>query len=476
MEKRKLINNSFSIIANRLAQSITTFVLTATIARYLGAEALGKYLLAFSYYFIFVTIASQGLKTLFTRELARDPQNTPIFLTSGTCLQLIFSLIGYVALVIVVFLLPYSTETSAICYIMGLTIIPFSLSNITEAIFQAHEKMHLIAISTVPIYILRLIVMIWAMQQNYGVDFLSIILVISESIILVFEWVLLTRIVKPKWQIDKAFIWDSIKAARTFFAIEGIAIVNSRSQILILSLLGSEFTVGIYGGILQLMQPFLIIANSLATAIFPSLSKAVNQGRENQRQIIENFIEILLLISLPLLAGLVILGNRLLIFLYNPNFAQGSTALSIIALTLIFLPFNRSLSFLLLANGLEKVNLREVIVTSTLGSLASVVLVSQFQLVGAAAVELLMRISGFSQYLYCTYTRIFSLNVWQIIRRPLLVSAMMIPVLLILHKINLNFLLTLLISSCYYLLIIGLIAMNKLGSPRTIWSKILNKG
>ncbi|WGV27785.1 oligosaccharide flippase family protein [Halotia branconii] len=476
MEKRKLINNSFSIITNRLAQSVSTFVLTATIARYLGAEALGQYLLAFSYYFIFVSIASQGLKTLFTRELACNPQKTPIFLTSGTCLQLIFSLIGYVALVIVVFLLPYSTETSAVCYIMGLTIIPFSLSNITEAIFQAHEKMHLIAISTVPIYVLRLIVMIWAMQHYYNVDFLSTVLVISESIILVIEWALLTSIVKPQWQIDKAFIWDSVKASRTFFAIEGIAIVNSRSQILILSLLGSEFLVGIYGGIVQLTQPFLIIANSVATAVFPSLSKAVNQGRENQRQIIENFIEILLIIALPLLAGLVIIGNKLLIFLYNPNFAQGSTALSVMALTLFFLPFNRSLSFLLLANGLEKINLREVIVTTILGSLASVVLISQFKLVGAAAVELLMRISGFSQYVYCTYTRIFSLNVWQIIRRPLLVSTLMIPVLLILQKINLNFLLTLLISSFYYLLIVGLLVINKLGSPQAIWSKLLNKG
>jgi O-antigen/teichoic acid export membrane protein len=50
------------MIVNRLAQSITAFVLTAAIARNLGAEAIGQYLLAYSYYFIFVGIASQGLK------------------------------------------------------------------------------------------------------------------------------------------------------------------------------------------------------------------------------------------------------------------------------------------------------------------------------------------------------------------------------------------------------------------------------
>jgi len=475
VEKRKLISNSLAMLINRLTQSIATFVLTAAIARILGAEALGQYLLAFSYYFIFVNIASQGLKVLFTRELAREPEKTPIFLTNGTLLQFIFSLIGYVALCIVVFLLPYSTETSTICYIMGLTIIPFSLSNITEAIFQAQERMHLIALSTVPVYVLRLCVMIWAMQMKYGVDTLAELLLVSEAIILVIQWLLLIGTVQLKWQIDRDFIWNSIKAARTFFAIEGIAVVNSRLQILILSLLGNEFLVGIYGGIVQLMQPFIIIANSMATAIFPSLSKAVTQGKENQRQITENFIEILLAIALPLLIGCLFFSKDLLIFLYNPSFAQGSLALNIITLTLLFLPFNRSLSYLLVANGFERFNLREVAITTILGSFAGVVLVSQFQLTGAAITDLFIKLLAFSQYVYYTYSRLFSLNLWQILRRPLLVSTLMLPVLIVLQKVNFNFLLTLIISTSYYVFIIGCLGVYTLGGPRAVWLKILKK-
>lgn len=475
VEKRKLISNSLAMLINRLTQSIATFVLTAAIARILGAEALGQYLLAFSYYFIFVNIASQGLKVLFTRELAREPEKTPIFLTNGTLLQFIFSLIGYLALCIVVFLLPYSTETSTICYIMGLTIIPFSLSNITEAIFQAQERMHLIALSTVPVYVLRLFVMVWAMQMTYGVDTLAELLLVSEAIILVIQWLLLIGTVQLKWQIEQDFIWNSIKAARTFFAIEGIAVVNSRLQILILSLLGNEFLVGIYGGIIQLMQPFIIIANSMATAIFPSLSKAVTQGKENQRQITENFIEILLAIALPLLTGCLFFSKDLLIFLYNPSFAQGSLALNIITLTLLVLPFNRSLSYLLVANGFERFNLREVVVTTTLGSFAGVLLVSQFQLMGAATTELFIKLLGFSQYVYYTYSRLFSLNLWQILRRPLLVSTLMLPVLIVLQKVNFNFLLTLIISTSYYVLIIGCLGVHTLGGPRAVWLKLLKK-
>jgi len=475
VKNRKLITNSVSMVVNRLTQSITAFVLTASIARILGAEVLGQYLLAFTYYFIFVNIASQGLKTLFTREIAREPEKTPLYLISGTWLQLIFSCLSYVVLVIIVFLLPYTSETSTACYIMGLTIIPFSLSNITEAIFQAKEKMHLIALATVPVYVIRLSFMLWAMQRNYGVDCLAAILVISESVVLGIEWILITKIVKTKWKIDKDFVWKTIKNARTFFAIEGLAVVNTRIQILILSLSGSEFLIGVYGGIMQLFQPFLIVSNSIGIAMFPGLSKAVNEGREKQRNIIEKCIEILLTVALPLCVGLLFIGQQLLTFVYNPTFAQGSLALIIIAISLIFLPFNQSLSFLLVANGFEIVNLRQVAINTILGSFLGLILVSQYNLLGAAIMALLMSFIAFSQYIYFTYTLVFPLNLWRIIRSPLIISILMAFVFMLLETINLNFLLILAIATCCYILFVSFLSIHALEKIPIVREKFLKK-
>ncbi|MEH1787106.1 oligosaccharide flippase family protein [Nostoc sp.] len=476
VEKYKLISNSLSMIVNRLAQSITAFVLTAAIARTLGAEALGQYLLAYSYYFIFVGIASQGLKTLFTREIASEPQKTSVYLISGTYLQLIFTFLSYGALVIVVFLLPYSSKTSTVCYIMGLTIIPFGLSNVTEAIFQAKEKMHLIAIATVPVYVLRVLIMIWAMKLKYGIEYLGAILFFSETLILIIEWILITRFVKIQWQIDRIFVWNIIKTARTFFAIEAISVVSSRIQILILSLLGNEFLVGLFGGIVQLLQPFLIIANSITVAMFPRLSKVVDQGRQKQQQITESFIEILLIMGLPLFLGLLFFGEDLLIFIYDSSFAQGSLALSISAVSLLLLPFTRTLCYLLVANHFEIVNLREVVITTTLGSLAGVALVSQYQLLGAAIMASLMTIIGFSQYVYFSYTLLFPLNLWRIVRRPFIIGALMLTVFLILKKINLDFSLTLIISVSSYILFVSSLGIYTLGGIDFVLEKFVRKG
>ncbi|MFN6485184.1 MULTISPECIES: oligosaccharide flippase family protein [unclassified Nostoc] len=475
MGQRKLLTNSFSLLINRLVQSITSFVLVASIARTLGAYELGRYLLAFSYYYIFMAIGSQGLKTLLTRELSRNPQEMPIYLVNGTFLQIVLSIIAYVAQIIVVFVLPYNSDTSTTCYIMGLTIIPFSLSNITEAVFQAQERMNMISISTVPVYVLRLVVMLWFLHLNYGVNHLAGVLAISETIVFVIEWILLTRVVKPKWQIKQDFILQLLKSARTFMLIDAVGIISSRMGILIISLLGSELMVGLYGVIGQLMLPMTIACDSICMAAFPVMTKAVSLGRQQLRQITENVIEMLLCLSLPLLVVILFVGNDLITLIYkDPNFNQVNLVLKVSSLTLITYPFSRTLVYLLLANGFEKFNLGQVIVTNAVGLISGVVFISQYKLMGAAFMQLSMSITGFTLLIYAVYSKLFPLRLLRIMRRPMLISACMGLVLLILQRFRLEFIFILLISTCIYSLLASCLIINKFGGVRAVWGKLFS--
>ncbi|MEA5580245.1 oligosaccharide flippase family protein [Nodularia harveyana UHCC-0300] len=472
MTKPKLLKNSLSLLVNRLTQGIATFILTTVIARNLGAYELGQYILAISYYYIFVTFVGQGLRTLFTRELAREAEATPVYLVSGTFLQLILSIIGYVLLVCVVFLLPYNADTSLVCYIMGLAVIPFALSNITEAIFQAQENMHLIAITTVPIYILRLVVMIWLINLDYSINHIAGIMVISEILILLIQWVFLVRKIKPAWQIDQDFMRKSLYSVRTFFAINASGIVAGKMDVLLISLLGSEFLVGLYGMIAQLMQPFLIVSNSVSIAAFPLMSKAVNLGKEKQQEETENVVEILLAMSIPFAMGVSFFANELLILIYNDSkFLEASLPLQINVLTLVAAPFIRSFGYLLVANGLEKYNLFEVLITTVSGGVSGVVLISQYKLIGAALMKIVMSVSACGLLTYAVYSRLFSLNLWRIMRRPLLISGLMLIIFLLLKKINLDFLLTLIISTLTYIVLICLVFRRDLGGFNSIRQK-----
>ncbi|AFY59077.1 membrane protein involved in the export of O-antigen and teichoic acid [Rivularia sp. PCC 7116] len=473
---RKLLGNSFSLLLNRLSQSITTFILVASIARILGAYELGQYMLAFSFYYVFMTLASQGFKTLFTRELARNPSETSVYLISGTFLQFLFSIIGYLVLAIIVYFLPYSWDTSIVCYILGGAIIPFSLSNVTESIFQAQEKMHIIAISTAPIYILRVLVMILAMNLKHNIAIVAAIMVASECLIFVIEWCFIVQLVKFKWRLDWKFMWHTTKASGAFIVIEGISVLGYRLQVFILSLLGGELVVGLYGAVTQLMQPFQIISHSVVLAVFPKMSKAINSGKDSQRQITQMTIEILLMVALPLMLGLLYFGKELLILLYHEqSFAEAKFALNVFTFGLISSSFIRPLSYVLVANGLEKVNLRQVFITTILDCLISIVLVAQYKLNGAAITVIFTDYVALLIYYIESHRRLFHLNLWSTVYRPLIISLLMLPVLIILQELNFHIISVLIISSLFYFLFVSILGVYTVYNSNEEWAKLLLK-
>jgi O-antigen/teichoic acid export membrane protein len=467
LEKFRFIGNSLAMLSNRLTQSVATFILTAAIAQILGAHQLGQFLLAISYYYIFVNIASQGLKSLFTRDLSRQPDQIPVYLVSGTLLQLGLSLVAYGALVALISLLPYSAETSTTCYLLGLTIIPFSLSNITESIFQAKERMHLIALSTVPLYLLRLVAMIWAMHLGHGVNYLAGIFCLSEIVILVIEWLFVVRITPVRWEIDTGFMLRTLKAARTFFALDAAGIVAAKMDILILSLLGNELLVGLYGAIAQLIQPYTIIDSSLALAAFPRMTKAVEQGPLRQRQTTETFLELMLLIAIPFWIGLCFFGEDLLTLIYkNAHFSQVSLILSIYASSVILSPFIQVLGYVLIANGYERFHLVEVVITNCVGMVSGIWLVSQYQLLGSAFMRVIICVTACGMMIWAVNQRLFSLRLHKVFGRPLMVAALMVPVLVALQQSHVGILWVLAIATTVYLFLTGCLGFHQLGHPK----------
>jgi O-antigen/teichoic acid export membrane protein len=463
--KPKLIKNSLSLLLNRLTQGIASFLITTVIARNLGVHDLGQYILAVSYYYICVNFVSQGLKTLFTRELAKESEETSVYLVSGSFIQLILSIIGYIVLVCAIFILPYSPDTSTVCYIMGLAVIPFALSNITEAIFQAQENMHLIAISTIPIYILRTALIIWIVDLKYSVNHIAAIMVFSEILIMFIQWIFLIYTIRPVWQLDKEFMLNSMYSVRTFFAIDAAGIIASKMNVLLISFLGSESLLGLHGMIGQLMQPFGIISDSVALAAFPAMSKAVLVGKNRQREETENVIEVLLCLSLPFVLGILFFGGDLLLFTYkNANYTQAILPLKITVFTILLAPFVRVFSYLLAANGFEKYNLIEVIITTILGCLSGIVLISHFQLIGASFTGIIIAFTASSLLGYAVYKKIFYLHLLRIMIRPIIIASMMSIVFLILKKYNTSFTLTLIISIisyCFLVCLIGIVYLSK---------------
>jgi O-antigen/teichoic acid export membrane protein len=255
-----------------------------------------------------------------------------------------------------------------------------------------------------------------------------------------------------------------------------MGIIASRIDVLSLSLLGNDVLLGLYGAVSQLMQPFHLVSRSLIMAAFPRMSKAVQLGKEQQRQEAENIMKLLLCMVLPFFTGILVFSREVLILVYNdPSFLQADTILKIFSFILIPVMCSTVLSYVLIANGLEKITLLEVAITTTIGGLSSILLVPSYKLMGAAITVLIMSLSSFTTFIIATQKHSFSIRPWQVIQLPIFISSLMLGILVILKQTQIDFVYTVIISIIFYVILAFLLAARELGGLDYMWRKISSR-
>jgi O-antigen/teichoic acid export membrane protein len=461
-DKGRLVNNSAAIITHRLAQVITSFFLTIIIVRYLGTFGQGQYALGYTYYLMLSASFSQGFKILFTREISQNIEDTHLYLISGSLLQLIFSLIGYIGLFLLVSLLPYQIDTKLVCYVIGLAVLPFSLSNISEAIFQAHEKMHLITYSTVPIYVLRVLFMWFALSNGATINIIAWLVVISETIIMFLQWILIRRIVSyVPLAINLHFLKKTLKQVRTFLFIQTAATIRLRLQLIILSVLAGEVATGIFSIIMQLIRPFNVIVDSIVLPLFPRMSQMAINDRLALKNLSEQAISVLFFFVLPLVIGFLFIGEDFLLLIYkDENLIGAGLILTLVGIGLFGTTFTRPLGLSVISAGFERVDLRVQIVSIILGIILSPILIANFQLIGAAVASTTIELLAGLQILSAVYSNLFKLNFLKILKKPLFVAISVFVTFGFLNLLNVHTIVTIGIVGIVYLLILATVILE----------------
>src|SRR2546426_8474968 len=104
----RVVGNAVSLLTNDVLNRVTTFVLYALIARHLDVFAFGQLSLALTLFYTFQLAAAAGLKTLVTREVARDRGETGRYLVNGSMIVAVFSLLAMLLLLVFVWLMHYA--------------------------------------------------------------------------------------------------------------------------------------------------------------------------------------------------------------------------------------------------------------------------------------------------------------------------------------------------------------------------------
>jgi len=459
----RLARNSVAITSALMIKRAANFVILILIARHLGVLVFGQFSLVYTLFIIFQVPAMFGLGGIIVREVAKNKPHFDRYLVNSNLIVLMASLASVGIWALLVHLLGYSSHVIKASYILGLALIPFTMSQVCEAIFQAFERMQFITYAFA-LTSLAKVGLIWLLlRRGYGLIEIVALLAIIQLALLVIEWYFIYRYFpRPSWVIDLSFCRKLLKVAPTFLGISVFNVIFLRLNVIVLSKLQGEVEVGLYNAVFQLSYIFMLISVSLKQAVYPVLSRTYRTNLAIFKQYAQRAIEFLISLALPLALGFFFLADRILL-VYRPEFVTAAPVMRVLGWILVPMCFSRILGPVLLASNLQRKQLVITVVEVAYIFPLSVIFIQRLGLMGAGVAAVAGHVVSAVLYYTVVSRNVFPVSLPGVIWKPI-VSSLFLAVFLAL--LGNSYGLLVIIPSAVVLYSVVLISLNLLfGGP-----------
>lgn len=379
-------NNLFFLATAELLSKALGMLLYIFLARYLGPHDFGIYSIAASYMLIFGLFSSFGIDSYLIKEVASHPDKAQLYLNDSILIKIIGGILCYMLVIGCSFLMSYETETIITISIFSITLLYSPVNNTYDSVFRGMQQMHLSALLKIcrSVFTLAFIAgMIVLKQDLYSIVSAHVFTAILLNFIFYYFFIR-KRICSLSIPLALTQGIDILKGGFPFLITGGIYIVNSKTDVLMLSKLSAPASVGLYDAANGLILVLLIIPSLLSQALYPYLSQQFSIRSGNLASII-NFVQwTLAAVSIPIAICLVFLSDQFITLFYGPDYSQSSQVLKIMGLGLPIV-FMRSIFGWVLA-AIDKVNL--MMWTNLMGFVLNIVLnallIPKYNFIGAA--------------------------------------------------------------------------------------------
>ncbi|MCC7357551.1 flippase [Candidatus Uhrbacteria bacterium] len=323
-------------IAGKIISTAIGVIVVSLMTRYLGTTGFGLYSTANSYFQIFAIILDFGLNITLVQMLGEKAGNA-IFenkLTSAIyTLRIISAGFLLTAAAFLGLILPYPWELKLAFFGIWGSFFFTALNQIVIGVQQRHLKMHVVALGEVIGRFILLGGVICAMLNGWGlVAIVSIVSIGSTANFLV-------NILIAKKYASFAWNWDpelwKIVLHRSWPI--GISIIFNllyyKADSLILSYVRPFSEVGVYSAAYRVLEILVTLPFMYCGVLLPMISNAwANKNTKQFQELLSNSFTTMFLLAAPMVAGTVIIGDRIMSFVAGNDFIASGDILKILML------------------------------------------------------------------------------------------------------------------------------------------------
>jgi len=388
--KRLTVNALFIMIAKGL-QPIISFVMILAIGKKLGVTAFGVFSTAISYILIFQIVASFGLRTLITREVAKHRDRVHSYIVNSLYIAIPLSIItGIVMCIFVVYIMKLDAETTRMTCLLGLSLLATAVLECFEGVLAGFEKIQTISYIYLIENVFKVGLCVALILVGYQLLTVIIVHVVSRYLAVVLYLPAIWKLGRSaSLRPDFKFAKNLFKTAYIFAMIMILVTMYWNLDVVFLNKIQGNDAAGIYAGAKRFVLFLITLIQSFFTAFFPVISGLYESRSESFQHFCKKSLQYLLIATVPITVIMTLMADKIFYITFGEGFEQSAGVLRILVWIIIPYSISQVFAYALLASNNQKIDLRVNAVALICNSILSIILIYQYAYVGAAIASLI---------------------------------------------------------------------------------------
>ena len=324
--------NTAVLMASEIVGRLAWFAVFAGLGRTQGEAEVGIFVFAAALVQIAMLGVDLGLDRYLIRTVAKDHEQRHSLLSDIVSLKLVLAVPVALGLALLANLLGYGGETEQTIYLLTIAFVLEGLGRTVFAVLTAFEEGGPIAITAVVQRVSAAALGLIALILGYGVVVVAACYLVGAAIGLALATVLMFRAVGvPRWTPDRRRWMRHARTSLPFATEDVFTVLLFKVDAVILAVMTTEATVGLYGAAYRVFEATLVVPYALVRA-FSAMYVYLERDTEPTIQgTFSRSIKLALAGLLPLSVAFGLLAGPLLTATFGDDFTEAAGPLRLLA-------------------------------------------------------------------------------------------------------------------------------------------------
>ena len=432
-----LKKNTYFISIGQVIKLSLALVLYSFACRFLGDEDFGRYSLATTIMFFVLLVDDFGINTWIVREVARDYKSAKKLFGTAAGLKITLISLSVLLLLAINVIMGYDSRTMIAIAIIAVYGILTSFVQLGTGIFRGFERMKFDTLIAIIDKVLIVGIGVSVLSAGLGLYWFSTAFVVAGIVgVIVVIVIIRKKFFKP----DIVFNFNGSKRIFSGAVVFGISLflttLYNRVDMVMLSVMKAPEVWGWYSAAHRLLNFTNEIPLILMVATFPRFSRDSVASKDELSRVFTIGFKYMLILAIPLVPGVIILAEKIILFFSGDEFVNAIPALQILGVDAGLLFLNIFLAGLFGATN----NQNKLVVIQILGLFTNVLLnlllIPRHAHVGASVATVVTESVVFGCTFIYAITRIVKLNKTTFLPKSIISALLMVGVLLLLREVH----------------------------------------